>query len=364
MLMKNVILSVLLVTLFIGCKEMSGNKSNENEKKLIVDALNRKVWVPKNPKNIAGVNSGTLRMLTYVATEMVSAVEQSEGMGIVPYNLINPELADKKKIGPRHGGDAELIIKANLDILFSSYTTTKDVDALQKKIGIPVVCIANAELAAEKDKWFSSISLIGEVLNKEKEANLLIEYVDSNIKELDKRTKQFKGNDGQPRVYIGGVSARGSHGITSTRPFYPPFEFVNIDNVASALAEGKSLIKHTAFIDKEKLLMWNPDIIYVDGGGLELSKKDLSPEQPLYKNLKAVQNDKMYLLYPHNYYNANYEMVLVNAWYVAKTLYPEEFKDINFDKKLEEILKAFYRKEVSSKQFQIYFKPLTKEELQ
>lgn len=57
-------------------------------------------------------------------------------------------------------------------------------------------------------------------------------------------------------------------------------------------------------------------------------------------------------------------MVLANAWYIGKTLYPKEFEDVNFDEKLKEILKAFYRKDVDVTFFKNYFKPIDKTELE
>lgn len=353
--------SVLLLLIFgIGCKPSAKNTTS---KKQITDALGRKVFVPKNPKKIIGVKPGALRLLTYVATDLVSGVEQSESKYVGAYSTANPELSKKPIIGPRFGGDAELIIKANPDLVFCTYASAGDVDALQKKLGIPVIGLTNPELAIEKDKWFANIKIIGEALNRQETATKLIAYVDASITELNERTKKLN-TEKKPSVYVGGVSMRGAHGLTSTRPFYPPFEFTNAKNLAVDLAKKSELVKNDAYISQEQLLLWNPDIIYIDGGGFDLCKKDIQSNEVLRKNLQALQKGNLHLLHPHNAYSTNYEMVLANAWYIAKTLYPDEFKNVDFDKKLEEILKAFFRKEVSSKQFQAYFKPLAKEELQ
>ena len=90
----------------------------------ITDAIGRKVMIPKTVNKIIGVNAGALRMLTYVATEMVIGVEQVEiKQGIAPYNYLNPELHKLTPIGPRFGGDAELIMKANPDVVFTTFST-------------------------------------------------------------------------------------------------------------------------------------------------------------------------------------------------------------------------------------------------
>ena len=121
-------------------------------------------------------------------------------------------------------------------------------------------------------------------------------------------------------------------------------------------------IGNATFIDQEKLLQWNPDILFIDAGGFEMVKKEMHPEKPLVKNLKAIQNNQIYSVHPYNAYSTNYEMILANSWYIAKCLYPQEFKDVNINEKLKEILKTFYRKEVAVEQFEKYFRKIDKSE--
>lgn len=53
--------------------------------------------------------------------EMVVGVEEAESQWLreVPYNMANPGLRDKPVIGGR-GGDAELIVALEPDVLFST----------------------------------------------------------------------------------------------------------------------------------------------------------------------------------------------------------------------------------------------------
>ena len=41
------------------------------------------------------------------------------------------------------------------------------------------------------------------------------------------------------------------------------------------------------FVDKEKLLAWNPEIIFIDGGGLNLVKQDREKKPEFYKGLRG-----------------------------------------------------------------------------
>ena len=309
---------------------------------MIKDMLGRNVLVPKEINKVIGIRAGALRLILYCgAKEMIAGIEETERRQGSPYMDAFPELKKLPVIGPSMGGDAELILKANPDVIFISYTTIADADALQEKTGIPVIAIECSEFATEKEKLFNSFRLIGKVINKNERVDSLISYINISIEELDKKTKNIPAIK-KPKAYIGGVSYSGSYGINSTQPFYPPFIFTNSINVASSI--NKNLISHVkgTFIDKEQLLVWNPEYLFIDKSGINIVKNEISPGSALFKNLNAIKQNKIFTLYPYNNYAINYEMVLVNSWFVASILYPKEFNDINFIEKANEIINVFF----------------------
>jgi iron complex transport system substrate-binding protein len=336
------------------------NPSLKNSDGFVVkDMLGREVNVPKEVNKVVGIRAGALRLLLYCgANDMIAGIEETERRPGKLYMDAYPELKDLPVIGPAMGGDAELILKAQPDVIFISYTTIADADALQEKIGIPVVAIECPEFATEKDKLFDSFRLIGNVINKTERVDSLISFINNSLHELDERTKNNQGS--KPTVYIGSVPYSGSHGINSTQPFYPPFIFTNSRNVASSI--DKSLVSHVkgTFIDKEQLLLWNPDFLFIDKSGLSIVKSDLSKGTALFQSLKAIQNGNIYTLYPYNNYAVNYEMVLVNSWYVASVLYPEEFYNFDFSEKANEIVNAFLGDKMDAISTSLDFKKLNK----
>ena len=347
---------ILLSILVTSCINPSPKKGDGF---VVKDMLGREVNVPNEVNKVIGVRAGALRLLLYCgANEMIAGLEETERRPGRLYMDVYPELKKLQVIGPAMGGDAELILKANPDVTFISYTTAADADALQIKTGIPVVAIECPEFATEKDKLFDSFKLIGKIINKTERVDSLINYINNSIQELDNRTKN--NPELKPTVYIGGVPYSGSHGINSTQPFYPPFIFTNSRNVASSI--DKSLVSHVkgTFIDKEQLLLWDPDFLFIDKSGLAIVKKDLSKGTALFQNLKAIQNDNIYTLFPYNNYAINYEMVLANSWYVASILYPEQFRDIDFLDKVKEIVCAFFGGEIDYNSIALDFSKLNK----
>lgn len=330
---------LLPAILFIACNNSS--RPGQDEFIVIHDLLGREVNVPENVERIVGLRAGTLRLLVYMeATTNVVGIEEAEKRGIRPYTLAHPELLNLPLIGPSMGGDAELILKARPDVIFISYTTIGDADALQKKTGIPVIALECPELGTARDTLYASFRLIGKILHREKRADSLISFVENSIADLNTRTLAIPDEE-KLSVYIGGISYSGIHGINSTQPFYPPFLFVNANNVASVL--DSRLVSHVkgTYIDKEQLILWNPDVLFIDVSGMDMVKQDLAGNSPLHNNLNAVKNNAIHFLLPYNNYAVNYELILINAWYTGKVLYPERFNDISMTLKANEILEMF-----------------------
>ncbi|MHA1370637.1 MAG: ABC transporter substrate-binding protein, partial [Promethearchaeota archaeon] len=199
---------------------------------------------------------------------------------------------------------------------------------------IPVVVLNYGDLVNNRASFYSSLRLIADIMNVQIRAESLIAFTDSLISDLNNRTSNIP-NSSKPTVYVGGIGYYGVHGLSSTEPSYPPFTFVNAINVASELG-----VEH-AFVDDEQVINWNPDIIFIDGGGLYLAIQDIQNGSAFWSTLDAVQENKTYVVLPYNWYTTNMETVLVDAYYIGTTLYPSEFSDVDFETKASEIYRAF-----------------------
>ncbi len=343
-LFVNILPFFLLCFLLGGCNPSVNQQQGGIE---VEDMLGRKVIVPSQIERVVGIRAGVLRLLTYMdASDMVIGIEEGESRGQRTYLAAYPELLQLPLIGPLMGGDAELILNARPDIIFTAYSTVDEVDALQKKTGVPVVALECPEMGiTARDTLYASLRLIGKVLHKEERADSLVAYIQSSINELNARTVGIPEQK-KLKAYVGGISYSGIKDIASTQPYYPPFIFTNTLNVTSAI--DKRLVSHVkgTYIDKEQLLLWNPDVIFIDESGLGLVNNDLKAGGALYNGLSAVQNNRIYTLLPYNNYAVNYELVLINSWFVGKTLYPDAFADIDMESKANEILTAFFDKPI------------------
>lgn len=348
---------ILLGLILWNCSSEQGNK-NQHQRE-IVDLAKRKVNIPENVERIIAVNAGAMRFMSYMgAIPNIVGVEDKEHKAKRPYNLAFPEIKKIPIIGPQHGGDAELIIKANPDVVFwAGYATSKgSAEEMQKKTGLPVITIKSGELGVDNNEIYESLRLIGKTLKKEKRAEDLITYMEQNMSELKERVKNIKESE-KPSVYVGGLSFNGSRGLGSTRVNFAPFQLVQAKNVVAELGYGKDYTKPIT-IDLEKLIEWNPDYIFIDADGWILAEKEIQKNKALYQNLKAFKNGKVHIIPRYINNSTSYDYAFIDAWYIAKVLYPEHFKDIDIDQKSVEILEKFYDKKIKLEDFDVNFKSL------
>jgi iron complex transport system substrate-binding protein len=310
------------------------------EKMTVVDLEKRTVEVPKNPERIICLGPGSLRLVCYLGMmKKVIGVERFEKTppGGRAYLWANPDLAKLPPVGP--GGpaginkepDLEAALKVNPQLIFISNMEPAKAEALQKKLNIPVVILSYGGFATFDDIVFDSLRLAGRILKAEKRAEEVVTFIEDARSDLLKRTEGYEENK-NPRVYIGGIGFRGTQGIESTDASYFPLDWVRARNLAKEVQ-----LKGHAFIDKEKILSWDPDLLFVDGGGLGNIRQDYQKKPEFYRHLKAVKNRQVFLLFPYNWYVTNIDTAVADGFAAGKILYPQRFTDLDPKEKANDI---------------------------
>ncbi len=308
----------------------------------VTDCLGRTVTVPASPDRIIGSGSGALRLITYLqAQDRVVAVdsaerraaEQGAALSARPYSMANPQFKDLPVFGEFRGLDnPELIagLSPAPQVIFKvSPLSGPHPDQLTEKTEIPVVGLEYGNFTDKKQDFYNSLRLMGEILDKSERAEALVAFFEERLADLAERTADISDED-RPSCYIGGVSSRGAHGFTSTEPGYPPFVFTGARNVAAAPGEKISAV---AEVSKEKLLEWDPELLFLDvystiAGGEAGALHQLAND-PALSSLKAVREGRIWGVLPYNSYTLNFGSVLANGYFVGKLLYPERFEDVD-----------------------------------
>jgi len=306
----------------------------------VTDTVGREVTIPKDPERIICISPGTLRLILYVGGKSkVVGIEDFEKANpkTRPYWIANSELGGLPSIGP--GGpntinkepDLEKVLAINPDVVFISYMDQGNANALQEKIGIPIIVLSYGPFGTFSEVVYDSIRLVGQALGKEARAKAVIDFVEGSRGDLLSRVAGFP-EENKPTVYVGGIGFKGTHGIQSTETLYAPFEWVEARNIV--MSKGK---KGHLFVDKEEILTWNPDIIFIDSGGSELVRQDYEKKPDFYRGLTAFKNGRVHTLHSFNWYMTNIGTVIADAYTVGKLLYPKRFADVNLREKADEI---------------------------
>ncbi len=240
--------------------------------------------------------------------------------------------------GPNaQSAEAEKILSCGADIVFSEYEDVEKADALQEQLGVPVITLKTGVGGVFDPAFSDSIALLGTVLGRQTRSQELIAYVQAQTAEIQSRTADIEDAD-KPSVYVCGLGDWGTTNHLVTAPSYISFEIANVKNVL-----GDMPLKGVQPIDEEKFVSVgeDTDIIIMDAAAI----KNIIPlyrESPdMFEVCRAWREGRVYLQMAYNAYYTNYETALINTWFIAKTVYPDRFEDIDIDEKADEVTTAF-----------------------
>lgn len=340
--MKTIFISILLITMS-SLPTVAAESSRS-----ITDAAGRTVPVPASVDHVICSGPGALRLLTYLgAQDRIVAVDDIETrrrqFDARPYSLAHPEFKTYPIFGSFRGFDnPELILTLDPQpqVILKTYPTMgHDPVELSEKTGIPVVVLKYGNLGTHRKQFFKSLRIMGDVIGAQERAEAVIAFFETAIANLEVRTAGIAAAK-KKSCFVGGIAFKGPHGFRSTEPGYPPFAFVGAANVAYDPTMMGSASRQVT-VAKEKLLEWDPDILFLDLSTLQLEGEASGlweiEHEPALRSLGAVQQGQVYGVIPYNWYTKNYGSILANAYFIGKILYPERFADVDPVAKADEI---------------------------
>lgn len=336
---KLLTVKIILALLAFPISSFSGQR-------VVRDTTGQEVRFPNRVEHVICSGAGCLRLLTYLrAQNLIIAVDDMEKRRPIfdarPYALANPQFKKYPMFGEFRGYDnPELIMVLNPppQVIFKTFSTMgHDPEKLQKKTSIPVVVLEYGDLASHRSSFYKSLRIMGKVVDREKRAEELISFFESTIKELKDRTKDILESE-RKSCFVGGIASKGPHGFQSTELDYPPFLFVNAKNVAY---EPIMKTIGQSNIAKEKIVQWDPEILFLDLSTLQMGDKagglfELKTD-PAYQAMTAVQKGQVYGVLPYNWYAQNFGSIIANAYFIGKLLNPHRFRDIDPAAKADKI---------------------------
>lgn len=333
--------AMLLSLCACGQKDDGTQSENKAGTRTVTDMLNREVEIPTTVEKIVPLGN-TPRMITYLglADKVVgySGMDPEKVSPVCAYAYVN---RDRWSEVPIVGTDAagntdyypEQIISAAPDVILC--TSPADMaDSIQQQTGIPVIAVAQGTLFGED--YEQALRLLGDVCGVSDRAEEVIQFINDSLSDLNSRTEGIAEAD-KPTVLSAAATFKGSHGIEGVRTKDPVMNAVHANNVAKdAVGQGDAVI-----MDKEQILGWNPNYIFLDSGGAALVRQDAQENSDYYAHLSAFADGHVYQYPSSTSYYSNVEIPLANSYYVGSLLYPEQFADVDIQAKANEIFKFF-----------------------
>lgn len=360
---KKITAVLLLVAMTFGLCACGSNSGAEEI--TVTDMIGREVAVtPGAYENVVCVGAGALRMYTYVGdVELLSGVEDIDNPALEerpkmfdavarPYVLAYSEtFKDLSSCGV--GGpmaqtpEAEKILACGPDIVISEYEDVQVADALQEQLGVPVITLSVGPMGVFDDAFAGSMELLGTVFGREDKAAQLVDFVQAEAAEISQRTADIPDAD-KPGVYICGLGNWGTTDHLMTAEKYVSFNIANVKNVLSGTGmEGVQPIEEEKFVSLGK----DMDIMIMDAAAVKNIAPLYKEDPTMFDSCKAWQDGEVYLEMAYNAYYTNFEIALMNSWFVGKTVYPELFEDIDLVEKTNEVTQAFFGKDLADEIF-------------
>ncbi len=358
-------LLALVILLALGAFLLWPNEEPDAQGITVTDMIGREVTVtPGSYKRVVCVGAGALRMYSYIGdVELLCGVEDIENTTLSqrpamfdsvarPYVLAYGEVFNTLPScgvgGPMaQAAEAEKILSCNPDIVISEYEDVDKANALQEQLGIPVITLKAGSKGVFDTVFSGSMELLGKIFGEEEKAAKLNKFVADEKAAIEAKVAGIADAD-KPSVYICGLGNWGTTNHLMTAESYVSFEIAGIKNVVSGLGiQGVGAIEAEKFVELGDKM----DIIIMDAAAVKNIKPLYEEDPTMFDTCKAWQNGEVYLEMAYNAYYTNFEIALINTWFIAKTVYPELFADVDITAKTNEVTKAFFGQELAEEIF-------------
>lgn len=294
------------------------------------------VEFPKNPQRLAAVYGPSYELLTMLGAEDKIVVRADVQTADFPWaEKVFSRINKIPVLNNVHTSvNFEELMKYEPEIV---YTFPRENELTQlKKAGVAVLSAETEEtLEGVKNQVRNYAATLGK--DAEERAEEYCKYFDEKLNWIKERTDKIDEKE-RPDVYYAGVDILTTYGKHSD--IIQVIESAGGNPVSCELNAG-----NRTQIDYEQLMAWNPDIIFIDHGGMndgktaEELKKEIQSKS-VYKSLNAVKNQQVYAS-PSGvfYWDMGIQRILL-IMNMAKILHPDEFEDLD----MEEEIMIFYEK--------------------
>jgi len=302
----------------------------------IVDNLGRKVAVPAKVERIISLEPEATRIIIALgAGDRLVGIDFFLRHYDRVFPLVFPEVG-RLKVVSNQGQELhyEQALRLRPDIVFASPSEFGAAAAIESKLRVPVAVLASMGRFAG---LFGEIETLGRVLGREERAGALVAYLRARLDEAV-RASSATPSEKRPSVYL---AFWGS--LVRTPVAYDPVEAAGGRNVAAGLLPDY-LGAPAATVSIERMLVWDPDVILVQGS-YPPAERRVTVEgilrDPRLASLKAVRTGRVGYTFGYWYW-WDPALVLVETIYLCRLFNSEKAAPEDLVRTGDEIFQEVY----------------------
>jgi iron complex transport system substrate-binding protein len=348
----DLILALMVMVSFGACRARAAQDGNTAARdvtdgagtRIVTDVWGREVEIPAKVEGIICLGSGGPRMAAYLnVMDMLIGAEDADIRSMTVLRDYSPVYHEALKKLPSVGqgggsgnnnGYPEQIITLAPDVILAGFSA-EAADELQKQTNIPVVSVRYISNGLANDTFYEAMRLFAEVVGAQERNEAVLSFIDDCKEDMNRRTAGIPDRE-KLKAYTGAVTFNGRHGFAGTYSKFGPFTVINAVNAADEVSE-----EGFYEADLEKIIMWNPDVIFLDPGNMGLVNDEYAANPAYFRNVRAVQEGRVYTMPSFNNMGTNISYALMDAYYAGIVLFPEQFADVDIAEKSGEILTLF-----------------------
>lgn len=317
----------------------------------VTDQLGRQVTLPDHVTRVVVLQHQTLNLLVQLhAAEDIVGVLSSWKKQLGPqFARFMPEIGQLATPGDLTQVNIESLLALRPQVVFVANYAPPAMIAQIQQAGIPVVAISlRHDAAGEKNKMnptmadeeqaynaglMEGIRLIGEVVERQPEAEALIHYTFEARKQANAPVADIPQNQ-RVRVYMANpdLNTYGAGKYTGLMMAH-----------AGALNVAAASVKGARQVSLEQVLEWNPQVIFVQDRYPQVVKQ--IENDPQWQAIVAVKHHRVWLMpeYAKAWGYPMPEALALGELWMAKKLYPARYQSIDVDSKARDYYQRFYR---------------------
>jgi len=321
----------IMAILAVGCQkaEVKQNEETKSTTVKIIDSRGKEVEVNYPAKKIVCLlNSGLNDLYMLGAKDQVIAIDKwtYDTKDVFELTAQIDERVKNKSL-PAIDKNIEEIVGMNPDVVVMWAGQEDDIKTLEDK-GVKVVGIQVDNF----EQVYTKMDILGKISGKENRAAEIIDYTKKELQNIKNKIKAIDESEKPSSLFVWGPSKLDIAGSNSTGD--------SIIKMSGAKNSAADINEEHIVAKMEQVVNWNPDFIIM------WNIKDLDPDDYFkdaqWSNINAIKNKAVVEL-PHPFYCDLWTVKYIySVNIIAKTLYPDLFKDADIEKTKADMLKKLY----------------------